>query len=511
MIGADPVAAGPGTDESTPSAKVGRRRLSHDVARYVPGLVVPIAFGTLSTIVFARVTSPEVLGAFLLATALATSIGTPCSQWLQQAVLRFYPQRMRDHRTQVFLLTTFGLAVVSGLVAATCIGVLLWCGFGGEEFRSWLIVPAAAITLFTVAGGAPEAALLATFQPARYSTFHSLTAVARFAFPLALMLVLEPLPALLWGTAAAIFLRWVLFAQGRPRATTNEAPPNRAEVIGIGRDAATFGLPLSASEVGSQVLQYSDRYAIAGFLGAAPLALYSTNYSIAEKLLILVQAPLIYAAHPPIMAAWERGDRSETLSLIGSALRWLVLLGMPLTAFTLVRGELVSGLLLGDTYAAGHVVLPLTAVSILVYAASQYGHKCFELARNTWVITFALAIAGVANVLAAIGLTLTVGYIGGALATVVGYTSYAALIYYLSRRSGIFAWRIPWRTLGWAVVGSAAASLAWLAIVPTRLQRLSDVPGLLVGGLLGLVVYVAIILWAGEARLRFWQPAAVSA
>src|SRR4029450_7940032 len=134
-----------------------------------------------------------------------------------------------------------------------------------------------------------------------------------------------------------------------------------AALVPMGKQAARYGIPLTVSEVGVQILQFSDRSAIAALLGAAAVGLYSTNYSIAEKLVILVQAPLIYAAHSPIVAAWERGDRTETMSLIRTATRWLMLFGAPVVAIAAVRGDLISTLLLGEAYASGHVVIPMAA------------------------------------------------------------------------------------------------------------------------------------------------------
>ena len=152
-------------------------------------------------------------------------------------------------------------------------------------------------------------------------------------------------------------------------------------VVRICREAFGFGMPLAVSEIGVQTLAYSDRYVISLLLGAAAVGLYSTNYSIAEKLLILVQAPLIYAAHPQIVSTWEHGHRADTERMIRNATRWLLILGTPLVAFTLVRGEMVSALLLGNAFVPGHTVIPIVSASILIYAASQYGHCALPIFR----------------------------------------------------------------------------------------------------------------------------------
>ena len=476
------------------------RHLSHDIFRYLPALAIPIALGTLSTIVFARIAAPADLGRFLLVIALSTSISSPCAQWVQQAVLRFYPVYALNGEAQAYVRCAALLGLASGVVASLVTIVALWIGFGDTTTAAPDLLAAAALTFFTVAGAGRASVLQATFALTRYSLLNSLTAVLKFALPLVLLRALPPFEALLFGTAIAAFVSWAALMAQRPAAAAQTGKPwGLARILRAGRESASFGLPLSVSEVGVQVLQFSDRYAIGALLGPAAVGLYGTNYSIAEKLVILVQAPLIYAAHSPIVAAWERGDRREVASLIRTAMRWLMLFGAPLVAFSVVRGELVSSLLLGEQYAQGHVVIPIAAASILVYAASQYGHKTFELGKQTWVITSALLTAAVTNLVGVVVLITAIGYLGGALGTAVGYGVYALLVFALSRRhSSAFAWDIPWRTLVVSCAGAALASIAWAVLVPERVQSLLDFVWVAVCGLLGLTIYVAVLLLTRE-------------
>src|SRR5262249_16139208 len=157
----------------------------------------------------------------------------------------------------------------------------------------------------------------------RYSVLTAGFSVVKFVLPLALLPLIDPLAALLWGTTIATILNWFVLVRQTPAAAREGTVGSPRELREMGQAMVHFGLPLSVWEIGVQILQYSDRYAIAALLGAAAVGLYSTNYSIAEKLLILVQAPLVYAAHPPIMASWERGQRAEAEDLIQTATRWL--------------------------------------------------------------------------------------------------------------------------------------------------------------------------------------------
>jgi O-antigen/teichoic acid export membrane protein len=268
-------------------------------------------------------------------------------------------------------------------------------------------------------------------------------------------------------------------------------------------------MPLGVSQIGIQVLAYSDRFFISLLLGAAAVGLYSTNYSIAEKLLILVQAPLIYAAHPQIVSSWEQHRRADTERMIRNATRWLLILGVPLVAFTMVRSEMVSAVLLGEAFVPGHDVIPIVSLSILIYAASQYGHKSFELSKDTWVIAVTLVSAAVANTVAVIFLTLQFGYIGGAYATVLGYAAYAWVTYLVSRRRGPFRWEIPWRSALNALVAGTAAALIWGALMPERLTSVLSAVEIGLSGALGLALYAAVLMFTGELP-RNVRPSFVS-
>jgi O-antigen/teichoic acid export membrane protein len=184
--------------------------------------------------------------------------------------------------------------------------------------------------------------------------------------------------------------------------------------------------------------------------------------------------------------------------MIKNACRWLLILGVPLVAFTVVRGEMVSALLLGEAFVPGHGVIPIVSASILIYAASQYGHKSFELSKDTWVIAGSLLAGAVANTVAVIVLTLHFGYIGGAYATIFGYAAYAGVTYFISQHRGPFRWDFPWRSALNTTLAGAAAALLWGVLMPDRLSSLASFAALGLSGVVGLLCYVGALMLLGE-------------
>jgi O-antigen/teichoic acid export membrane protein len=472
-------------------------RLWRDLVRYAPGQFVPIVVATLSMAVFTRLATPEAFGTYVLINALAITVSSPFGQWLMTGVLRFYPAAARDGREVELVQSVSILSLAFAAVVAVLVLVLLMLGFGGQDLPLDALLPAGLLTFFSVAAAAPQAALVAQFASARYSAMNVLYALLKLVLPLALFRALGPVSALLWGSAAAAISVWAVLMFGQLHRSWR-LRVRLGEVYRTSRDALGFGMPLAVSEIGVQTLAYSDRYVISLLLGAAAVGLYSTNYSIAEKLLILVQAPLIYAAHPQIVSNWEHGHHADTQRMVRNATRWLLILGLPLVAFTLVRGEMVSALLLGEAFLPGHVVIPIVATSILIYAASQYGHKSFELSKDTWVIAVSLIAAAVVNTVAVIALTLRFGYVGGAYATVLGYATYAGVTYVISRRRGPFRWEIPWRSGLNAAIAASGAALVWWLIMPERLSSVTSAVGIGLSGLLGVILYAVVLVVLGE-------------
>jgi O-antigen/teichoic acid export membrane protein len=472
-------------------------RLLRDLVRYAPGQFAPIVMATLSVAIFTRLATPEAYGIFILVNALATTVSSPIGQWLMQGVLRFYPAAAREGHEAELVQSVSILALGFAAVVSVLVLVLLALGFGGQGLHVWDLLPAAVLTFFGVAASAPQAALMARFASTRHSVINVLSALLKLVLPLLLFRVLGPVSALLWGSAAAAFLVWAALSVDQLR-RSKRVHVSLSEVRRISRDAIGFGMPLAVSEIGIQTLAYSDRYVISILLGAAAVGLYSTNYSIAEKLLILVQAPLIYAAHSQIISNWEHGHHADTQRMIKNACRWLLILGVPLVAFTVVRGEMVSALLLGEAFVPGHGVIPIVSASILIYAASQYGHKSFELSKDTWVIAGSLLAGAVANTVAVILLTLRFGYIGGAYATIFGYAAYAGVTYVISQRRGPFRWDFPWRSALNTTLAAAAAALLWGVLMPERLSSVASFAAVGLSGVVGLLCYVGGLMLLGE-------------
>jgi O-antigen/teichoic acid export membrane protein len=484
-------------------------RLLADLLKYSSGIGLSILFGAATTAIFARLASPAELGSYLLIYALISGLCTPLSMGLSQPVLRLLPAFQRDGREGEVLHAFFWLGLLVAALGTASVALVMFFAFGGAYVEFEYIVPAMVMAFFTINGAGQAAVLEATLASTRWSVFATLTAFLKLCLPLLLFPFLGATRALLWGTAAAVIAAWLL----RNHQQRRELPMSHVGLRQMGRlwrEAASFGAPFALTGVGDQTLAFSDRFIIGALLGAATVGLYSTNYSIAEKLLIMVQAPLIYAAQPRVISLWEHGSRHEAEQMIRTATRWLIMVGVPVLTFAIVRSELLSDVVLGDTFTEAHQVIPIVTAAILIWAASQYGHVSFQLAKTTWIISVALLSAAAANVASVFLLTNAIGYLGGAIGTAIGYSVYALIVYCMSRVRGPIPWRLPWWTLAHTGCAAAAAAALWMLIVPQRLTGFVDLVLIAVGVAAGAAAYAVLLLVFKEVSVTF-SPRSITA
>ncbi len=484
-------------------------RLLADLLKYSSGIGLSILFGAATTAIFARLASPAELGSYLLIFALISGLCTPLSMGLSQPVLRLLPAFQREGREGEVLQAFFWLGLLVAAVGAAIVALVMVFAFGGAYFEFEYVVPAMVMAFFSINSAGQAAVLEATLASTRWSLFATLTAFLRLSLPLLLFPFLGAARSLLWGTTAAVVVMWLL-RNHQQRREIPMSPVGWRRMGGLWREAASFGAPFALTGVGDQTLAFSDRFIIGALLGTAAVGLYSTNYSIAEKLFIMVQAPLIYAAQPRVISLWEHGSHQEAEHMIRTATRWLIMLGIPVLTFATVRSELLSDIVLGDAFTEAHAVIPIVTAAILIWAASQYGHVSFQLAKTTWIISVALLSAAAANVASVLLLTNAIGYLGGAIGTAMGYSVYALIVYGMSRIRGPIVWRLPWWTLAHAGCAAAAAAAVWVLIIPQRLTNVVDIVLIAVGGVAGAATYALLLLVFREVSVTL-SPRSITA
>jgi len=261
---------------------------------------------------------------------------------------------------------------------------------------------------------------------------------------------------------------------------------------------AAYGVPLIGWIMCSQVLSISDRYIIGAFRGSGEVGIYSANYNIVVMGVGLVSTPIMLAAHPIIMDAWEHHRHDDIPRVIASFSRYYLVAVAPVIAFVSVFSSDIVAVALGESFREGHRIMPVILAGSLVWGFSMYGHKGLELKEQTRLLLGLILIAALANIVLNLIVVPRYGYVGAAVTTLISYTLYPLLLYPVTRR--YVPWRIPWKGAFKVLIAAAvAAGVFWTVRLPLA-GHAHPVVYMVIAGLLGLAAYAVVIVGTKAVR-----------
>jgi len=443
--------------------------LSRHIAAYLPGTVLPALLSFLFLFVFTRIFDPAQFGQYSLVLSVVGMLTVATAKWLETGINRYLAAAVDDaaasrvaHGAILGFAAVALVIIVSGLVLGSLLHLSpSWTGFLLPATLFW-----AGLTIYEPL----SVVFQAQMRPAAYSTLQLARSVLRLGLGLLLVLLVARSPIyLLWGEALSLLLlivpAWHASGFGAPRFLLNRQQRDRA--VQVLRSLAMYGGPMVGWFLGSQLLNVGDRYVLLAYRGPAEVGLYSASYDLVARSISVLAMPILLAAHPLLMKAWGRGDRSGAARWLGHITSRFVVIGGMATAGAWLFSSDLARWFLGPSFFEGHRIMALVVAGVAFWNLGMYVHKPFEFHERTLTL-FTLSLTAAALNL---GLNLLLvprfGYVGAAYATLASYLGYVLAVAVRSRR--LLSWSIPWRSvlppLGVITLGSGAiweVRRAWL-------------------------------------------------
>ncbi len=403
-----------------------KKRLLSGSAWAIGGKAGAAVAGVATNALLARMLAPAELGAYFLALSVVSLGAIVGCLGLNRAAVRFVAEslgldRPRRARRAVRLATALGgLGAVGSAVAYLLLGPLV----AGSLFGSPALVAVTGLVAGWIAVSTVQELFAESFRglhDVRLATlFGGVATGGNSAGLLMRAMMLAALGYLCW-TADAIDL-WtvmlVMVGTGIVSALVS-AWVLRLKVRALGDNASTGGDSLAVGEmlrVSAPVLVtnltvffllQSDIWILAAFRGGEEVAIYGA----ASRFVALVTMPLmvVNAVLPPVIAGLYA--RGETDRLEGTMRPVATIAGIPsllALAVLLLAGGPILGLVYGEFYAAGAVVLALLSLGKL---AAVWSGSC----------GLALQMTGNQNLMMWISIASGLLFVSGALWVVQGY------------------------------------------------------------------------------------------
>ena len=252
------------------------------------------------------------------------------------------------------------------------------------------------------------------------------------------------------------------------------------------RQHLAFGLPLVPGTLSSWVVNSSDRYLIALFLGAAAVGYYSPGYTLGGTLSV-VSAPLATLLPAVLAKHYDENNIADVRTILTYSLKYYAGIAIPCVfAVSVLSKPLLLVLTTQQIAANGYLVTPFVAAGTALLGACTVLVMVIALKKKTAVIGTIWILSAVLNFGLNIVLIPYLGLVGAALTTFLAFLLAFVLTTLYSLRQ--FKFDVNKGFIVKSVCGSSIMALFLLRWNPSGLLSI------LVSIGLAAVIYLTILL-----------------
>lgn len=442
------------------------RKAATDFLLILPAVAAAGLMGLVAVVVLGKFFTPSQFGNLVLAQNTLLLLTMVSGLWLNSSLLRLIPQYRRTHELPSLLGTAFvwGLVTVAVVLAISILCLLLLRTRIDSELYGllWLAVLGTPVLLVF---GVIQVGYRANGQSGRFSLLTLLRVVGGLLLGFVLALILDWGPAgMLAGliaVGALVVLGHAFRAPRRIRDLLRHPPTSRNTLI----EMVSFGAPIVGVNVAAIILSVSDRFIIAGYLGAREVGLYSVGYAIAEGGMRLLSNAIQLAVNPVAYSSWETYGELPTYRFVERLFRFYALIAIPAVVGLSLLSKPIVVFFTTAEFSEAAIIIPFVAVALLFHGYALLMNIVFDSTKRTLIPFLNFAGVGLFNVAATIVLVPKFGFQAAAWTTTASYillfglTILTVRSIYPLRYWGSYLWK--------ALAASAGMALVILALRPS--------------------------------------------
>jgi len=252
------------------------------------------------------------------------------------------------------------------------------------------------------------------------------------------------------------------------------------------RQYLAYGMPLVSANMATWIVDSSDRYLIALFLGAAAVGYYSPAYALGSTLSV-VAAPLMTMLPPVLSKHYDDDNIAEVRTILTYSLKYYSGIALPcIFAVSVLSKSLLLVLTTQQIAANGYLVTPLVAAGTALSGAGAVVLLTLALKKKTAIVGTIWILSAALNFGLNLVLIPYLGLIGAAFTTLLAFLLAFVLVSYYSLRQ--FKFDVNGGFIVKSVCGSSIMALFLLLWNP------SGPFSIVVSIALAAVIYLTILL-----------------
>lgn len=452
------------------------RALQFGLATGLPALISFLALA-----IYSRLLPPAEYGRYALIVAVVAAVNAIVFQWLRASARRLL-LAYEGRRARLLSTLRASYYALTALVAA---GSIVTAVLLDDRSLGTFVGLAALLLVAQAVFELNQDILLIEQRPSHYGAAAVTKAVLALGVGSTLAWMGFGARGALLGAIVGLGIPavWMSFRHFR------STPVSDATLSTLG-DVARYGLPLSLSYALQFIVDASDRFLLAAFLGPAEVGRYAAAYDLCWQVVTVLMVMVSLAAFPLIVRDMETKGSQAALARSREHAVLFVAVALPATiGFALLASPIARAMLGSEFRSTAVVLIPIIAAAVFISGLKAYYFDlALQLSRDTRAIAWiAFASAGV-NVVLNVFLIPKWGSVAAAWSTLIAYLVALALSVVLGRRA--LPLPLPW--MQWSKIALATGAMAvGVLLLPSLPNALAEV-GLRVAA--GAVIYAVLIL-----------------
>ena len=200
------------------------------------------------------------------------------------------------------------------------------------------------------------------------------------------------------------------------------------------REYLSFGIPTVPGNLSSWVVNSSDRYVIALFLGNAYVGYYSPGYSLGHIINMFI-APLSFMLPAVLSKHYDDGNLKDVKTVLSYSMKYFLALAIPsAVGLSLLSRPLLTILSTPEIAEQGYLITPFMALSGLLFGLYTIITQILVLEKKTSITGTIWIVAATLNLGLNIIFVPRIGILGAAATTLVAFAlAFVVSMYYSSK------------------------------------------------------------------------------
>ncbi|TCI25138.1 hypothetical protein EVJ32_11595 [Exiguobacterium sp. SH5S4] len=459
-----------------------------DFVKYIPSKLLPGLVGIIAIPVITRLFSPNDYGVYSI---IITTINIMLivGNWQLMSIVRYYPHYEVEKKVNKFnenIMFSLWFTIISISFLFMSMIILLNQIISEQyQFTVWL---AFFVVILTIVFNTLQTYFRVVRKVNYYSYFESWKGVTTLTFGiLFVLLISENINNMLIGYIISLLII-LPFMYFKLKGTVKLWKISFSK--DIFKKISDYGVPLVIVNLSAWILNLSDRYILSIYRGVEEVGIYTANYDIADKVMMLIVGIFIMASGPIVNRIWEHENEEKAKEFLEKVAGYYIIVCLPAVIGLSILSKVIAETFLGAGYSQGYIIIPFAALGAFLLGLQQRYHASFQFFGKNYMIAKLVGFSGGVNIILNILLIPTYGYLAAGVTTLISYLVLLILIIFFSRE--FFKWKFPTSEF----IQSACSSLV-MSVPVLYFAYYVEIPvffRISLSVIFGIVTYILVIL-----------------